>query len=157
MNPRFVLAAVPLLLAGCGWFGDQASAPPPPASPVVSQAPLPPAGVPQPAGSLPPAAPTQVAGPAVDGIYNGRSSLVRSEAPTCPSPTRGLLEVGDRQVVFGYLPDVIFVATILSNGVMHATTNGFVLDGHMQDDGIAFTVSGPACRSVFEFRRLNYF
>jgi hypothetical protein len=193
MNARFALAALPLLLvAACSNTTGSDGAAPPPGS--VAQAPLPAGGpialAPPPAGYTPPqmtvpaqpmpmpppAAPMAVTG-MVDGIYQGRTTLVEGEPfivmPTdaqppqlyaaskipvgCPTDRKGLIEIGDKVLLVSYIPNVVLVSPVSPDGVVHASAGDYVMDGTLVDGQLEFTVTGHGCKSVFSYTRQNAF
>jgi hypothetical protein len=191
MNARFALAALPLLLvAACS--NPPGTATPPPAA--VAQAPLQASGpialAPPPAGAIepqmiqpapvqpmpPPATPTAVTGK-VDGIYQGRTTLVEgvpfvimptdaqppelyaaSKSPVgCPTDRKGLIEIGDKVLLISYIPNVVLVSPVNPDGVLHASAGDYVMDGTLVDGQLDFTVTGHGCKSVYSYTRRNAF
>lgn len=138
MTPRFPLAAALLLALPCLAAGCASSEAPPPGA--VSQVALEPAAT----------------GP-VDGIYKGSVHLVSATGDGCPGDARGLIEIGDRRLLYPYAPSLIFVAPIRTDGKIHAETGGYSLDGTLAGGALDVVVAGAGCRTELSFGRVAYF
>jgi len=140
-----LFAALPIaLLAGCGVPENSAGVAPP----AVAQA----SATPPDAAPAPP----DVTGP-INGIYGGRSEQVDAKIPGCPYPELGLIEIGDRTLLFPYTTDLIYVAPVQADGTVHSEVGRTTLDGHLVDGRLAFSVTTPDCTSSFSFRRRSGF
>jgi len=157
----------------------QAPLPPPPAGgppTLLSTTPPQSTGATPPGGATVVVAPTPPTGP-VDGLYRGSLVLVRGEpfgfVPTnaqpaalraasatplgCAPSSGGDLVIGDQTLVLAYLPNVVLVAPVPSNGRLHATAGPFVLDGTLLNGALTATISSPACQSALAFYRMYAF
>ncbi len=90
----------------------------------------------------------------VDGSYRGRPTLATSTPDICPGTHYGYIEVGDRDLHFAYLPNVVFDAPVGSEGSLHSTSGDSVLDGKITDDQLVFSVTTPQCHSSYNLRFL---
>jgi hypothetical protein len=137
-----LLAALPVaLLCGCGVPENSAGVAPPAMARTIAP--------PQPAQP-------DVAGP-INGIYGGASEQVEAKIPGCPYAELGLIEIGDRTLLFPYTTDLIYVAPVQADGTVHSQLGQTTLDGHLIDGRLAFSVTTPDCTSRFSFRRRSGF
>jgi hypothetical protein len=116
-----------LLLAGCGLAGQ--NQPPAPALPAA----------------------------ALDGIYDGRATRELADTADCPPAGPGMLEVGDATLVYGADAATVFDVPLAAGGRLHAQSGGAVLDGSLNGDRLAFSVSKPGCRVSYDLERLPGF
>jgi hypothetical protein len=153
-----IVAIGAVLLGGCTL---PAPAPPPPGAVAAAEATAPvkptPLGAPQ--GSA--AAPAQtvepdVTGP-INGVYQGRERVANATAPACPSPSLGLIEIGDGTLLFPYTSGLIYVVAVPPNGMLHEAIGDAVLDGQLFNGDLDFSVVTADCKSTFSFRRRSGF
>lgn len=111
-------------------------------------------GEPQPAGPLiaNESQPAPVTGP-VNGFYQGRMRQVETKIPACPLPALGVIEIGDRTLLYPYTFELIYVAPIQADGTIHAAVGNTTLDGTLIDGRLAFNVTTPECQASFDFHR----
>ncbi len=100
------------------------------------------------AATLPP----PITGP-INGIYQGSSTRVDAKIPACPLAARGLIEIGDRTLLFPYTYELIYVVPVQADGTLHTASGDAVLDGKLIDGRLDFDVTTPMCKSSFSFRR----
>jgi hypothetical protein len=88
----------------------------------------------------------------VDGSYKGRPALQAANPSVCPGTHYGYIELGDRDLHFAYLPNVVFEAPVQPNGLLHDTRGPAVLDGKVADDRLIFSVTTPQCHTDYDLR-----
>jgi len=85
----------------------------------------------------------------VDGSYQGSATLVTA-GPTCPAGQFGIIEIGDCVLDYGYVPGLIFEAAVKPDGTLHDEEGKSVLDGKLDGDHLAFTITTPDCKSAYD-------
>ncbi len=88
----------------------------------------------------------------VDGNYRGRPAVTASAPDLCPGNHYGYFELGDRELHFAYMPNIIFDAPVQPDGTIHDVSGPAVLDGKVVDDHMIFSVSTPECQSSYNLR-----
>jgi hypothetical protein len=85
-----------------------------------------------------------------DGSYQGRAVLLATSGPGCPvRPHYGVVEIGDAELTFPYLPDLILSAPVAPDGSLHAKAGPAVLYGRIVNDRLEFTIRTPTCLSHY--------
>jgi hypothetical protein len=64
-----------------------------------------------------------ITGP-INGYYQGRVREVDAKAPNCSAATRGVIEIGDKTLLYAYSPQLIYVASVQPDGTVHAEAGG---------------------------------
>jgi hypothetical protein len=85
----------------------------------------------------------------VDGSYRGRPALQAANPTECPGTHYGYVELGDRDLHFAYLPNIVFEAPVQANGAVHDVRGPAVLDGKVVDDTMIFSVTTPQCHTDY--------
>jgi hypothetical protein len=93
----------------------------------------------------------------INGYYQGRVRQVDAKAANCPPPTRGVIEIGDRTLLYPYSTQLIYVAPVMPDGTIHAEADGTTLEGTLIDGRLVFSVTTPDCKSSFDFVRRQGF
>jgi hypothetical protein len=97
-----------------------------------------------------------ITGP-INGYYQGRVREVDAKAPNCSAATRGVIEIGDKTLLYAYSPQLIYVASVQPDGTVHAEAGGTTLDGTLVDGHLAFNVTTQDCKTSFDFVRRRGF
>ncbi len=112
--------------------------------------------------------------PLIDGTYKGVSYAIAARDAACPAPRPGIITIGDRRLIFPYLPSVTFVAPIQADGAIiaqliaappgnakgRAATRAHRavaivvgnLDGRIGGGWLEFTVRTPHCETSYRLR-----
>ncbi len=85
----------------------------------------------------------------IDGAYRGRPALTTGGADVCPDTHYGYIELGDQELHFAYLPNVVFDAPISASGELHSVSGPAKLDGKVANDHLIFSVTTPQCHSDY--------
>ena len=85
----------------------------------------------------------------VDGSYQGRPRLQAVDRALCPSPHYGVLEIGDRELHFAYLPTIVFDAPVQPDGTLHDEQGPSVLDGRIHANRLQLSVTTPDCHTDY--------
>ncbi len=107
----------------------------------------------------------------IDGTYKGEAVNAAAQDGACPVARPGTIDIGDRRLIFPYLPNVTFIAPVQADGSLTARIlppppSGPVrvranpppmapiasLDGRIADGWLEFTARAGGCESHYRLR-----
>lgn len=91
----------------------------------------------------------QVSTNPIDGSYQGQVRLLHATLQSCQRRQYGVIEIGDHTLFLAYDPATFFTVPVQDDGLVHAETNGYVLNGRIANNRLVFTVTSPECQTAY--------